>query len=283
MVKVLRRSSAPSHAVVLAVVLAVVVGLLTLPAVPAGAADVHGDDERDRYVGTGGLILPPSVAPGVRRQVAECPDCAWRLTTPCIESGLGNPFDGQSACRSVVRGCPGGYQLLRSWFRGPGQGWREVGLVCIGPGGPLTVAEAEATARARVERGIPRLRPTFEPTHSAVTQIPVVFGAGQPAGPQSWQWALGAERVDVTATPAWTWSFGDGARFVTDDPGGRYPRATVAHAYRTSGEREVVVRARWSAQFTVAGFGPFPVREPVEQVAAVQVPVGQGQALLTPG
>ena len=247
----------------------------------AWAADVEGDDGADRYVGTGGLILPASVPEPTRRSVAECPDCAWRLSTPCLEPGLGTPFTGQRTCTSVVRGCPHG-QLLRTWFRGHGTGWQDLGLVCLGPAGPVTVASVAGAVGERVEQDVPPLRPTAEPARGVIAQLPVLFQSGQPGGAQRWPMSVLGARVEVTATPRWQWSFGDGGRTDTAEPGRRYPVGGIAHAYRSEGVRSVVVRTAWSATFTVEGLGPFPVEEPVRQEATLVITVGEGRAVLTP-
>jgi len=260
---------------------ALVATLVVLSGGSAHAADVHGDDGGDRYVGTGGLILPGSVPEGTRRTVAACADCAWRLTTPCAEPTLGTPFSGQEACVSVTRGCPHG-ELVRAWFRGPGSGWGAIGLVCLGPGGPLTVRDVAQRVRDRVEQSVPALRPSAQPSTGVLAQLPVVFASGQPGGAQRWTMPLAGAQVELTASPRWAWSFGDGARLATDDPGHPHPVAGVSHAYRAPGTRAVDVTAQWSATFTVAGMGPFPVDEPVRQTATLEVVVGEGRAVLTP-
>lgn len=257
--------------------------MLLLPAAPAHAAaptvDVHGDDATDAYAGTGGLILPGGIDSRTRVEVASCGGCAWRLTTPCVASALGNAFG--SGCTSVVRGCPGG-RLLRSWFRPEGAAWRETGLVCLGPGGPVTVATVARAAADRARRGIPDLVPTFAPASGVVTQLPVLFSSGQPAGEQTWEWDLGGHAVTVSARPSWAWAFGDGAGVRTLEPGSGYPRGGVAHAYRTAGRHPAGCIATWSAHFRVDGLGPFPVLEPVVQEVRFTVPVGEGRAVLVP-
>lgn len=255
--------------------------LVALAGAPAHGADVHGDDGADRYVGTGGLILPGSVPDGTRRTVATCGDCAWRLTTPCVESTLGTPFSGQPGCTSVTRGCPHG-ELLRAWFRGPDSAWRAIGLVCLGPGGPLTVRDVSRAVRDRVERSVPALRPAAQPPAGVLAQLPVVFVSGQPGGVQRWAMSVAGAEVEISASPRWLWAFGDGARVTTDDPGQRHPVGGVSHVYRAAGARAVEVTCEWSATFTVSGLGPFPVREPVRQTDTVGVVVGEGRAVLTP-
>lgn len=266
----------------LAVVLALCLIGCALAVGPARAADVHGDDERDVYVGTGGLLLPGGVETDRRQQVASCSDCTWRLAAPCIRPAHGHAFDGQSPCLSVVRGCAAGQRLLRSWFRGPAGPWREVGLVCMGAGGPVTVAEVADAVHARAEHAVPSLEPARWPRAGLVVQLPVVFASGQPPGPQTWSPSILGRQVEVTAHPEWTWEFGDGAVFRTGKPGGPFPDASVAHVYRNAGPVTVVVSTRWTATFTVDGLGPFGVPEPISQRSAFRVSVGEGRALIVP-
>ncbi len=262
-------------------VVGLLIGLAVVGAVPAAAADVHGDDGRDVYVGTGGLILPPGVGEEARNTVARCPGCAWRLTTVCVDPGLGSPFDEGGGCAGVVRGCPQGRQLLRAWFRPAGEPWRAVDVVCLGE--PVTVEEVGHEVADRVEEGIPDLRPAFQPLQGAVTQLPVAFSSGQPAGPRRWTMQVAGRSVSVTAVPSWTWSYGDGSTWTGSEPGGGFRRPTVTHAYARPGLMQVVVRTRWTATYVVDGLGPFDVAEPVSQSAAVDVRIGEGRAVLVPG
>ena len=252
-----------------------IVALVLLVGTPpaARAADVHGDDEHDRYVGTGGLVLPGTTDEDTRREVAGCADCSWRMTSPCVASVLGNAFG--SGCTSVVRGCPGG-ELLRAWFRAGGRPWREVALVCVGPGGPVTVARAGHAAAERVTRGIPPLVPAFQPPHGVLAQLPVRFRSGQPPGEQRFALSLLTSAVTVAARPTWSWTFGDGAH--VEDSSGQ-----VEHVYRVASRYEATCTSTWSARFTVDGLGPYPVPEPVVQTASAGVSVGEGRALLVPG
>ena len=132
---------------------------LGLGAPPAHAADVQGDDEADRYVGTGGLILPPSVGVDIRTEVAGCSGCEWRLSSPCVIADAGNPFSATPVCLSVVRGCPAMAELLRAWFRPVDGPWRQIGLVCIGVDGPVTVLDVGMRVRDRLVATVPPQRP----------------------------------------------------------------------------------------------------------------------------
>jgi hypothetical protein len=259
-----------------------VVGSSPSPALSRGvAADVHGDDATDSFIGTGGLILPGSVDTSTRHEVAGCEDCSWRLSSPCIESPSGHAFDGQSACTSVVRGCPAMQQLLRAWFRPAHLDWRQVGLVCLGPGGPVTVRQVGRLAHDRFVEGIPPPVPRFQPYAGVVTQLPVAFESGQSSPSLQRTYQLLGESVHVSGRARWRWDFGDGASLDTSDPGGRYPHVSVGHVYRTAGERTVVLRTRWTAEYTVDGLGPFAVPEEIEQMTRLRIDVGEGRALLT--
>jgi len=265
----------------LTLVLAASLAALGAPPPAASAADIHGDDDADRYIGTGGLILPGSMGQSTRQEVAGCAGCQWRLSSPCVASDAGNPFSGTPTCLSVVRGCPQTGEHLRAWFRPQGGAWRDLGMVCIGEGGPTTVTGVTADVREWMERRLPSLRPRLQPSRGIVTQIPVIFDSGQPGSGIDADVMIGGATVHLAATARWSWLFGDGSRLTTTDPGGRYPDSGVRHAYRRSGPHIVDVITTWSAGFTVDGLGPFEVPEPVTQTASATVDVGEGRALLT--
>jgi hypothetical protein len=261
----------------LASVAAVGTGTLLAPAAADPGPSVHGDDALDRYVGTGGLVLPASTSTSDRQAAAGCADCHWRLTSPCVTSAAGNAFGG--GCSSVVRGCPGG-ELLRPWLQQAGEDWRPLDLVCLSDG-PVTVDAVGRAARERLVQGVPALSLHAFPPSGIVTQLPVAFATGQPEGPMQWSEQLMGMRVLITARPHGQWRFGDGATLQSDAPGGPHPSA-VEHTYRASGPRSVSLEVRWSATYTVAGLGPFTVSEPVMQEAALPLTVGEGRALLAP-
>ena len=259
-------------------VLSLIVTLTVLLPTRAWAADVHGDDAGDRYVGTGGVILPASVGETERRAAADCADCAWRLSTPCVATVLGNAFG--DPCGSVVRGCPGG-ELLRAWRREGAAPWRDIGLVCLADGPPLTVEKASRAAHDAIARQVPALAPAHQPRQGVLVQLPTAFATGQDAGPHRWAADIVGSTLGITATPTWLWVFGDGATLAADRAGGPFP-SDIVHVYRRAGRPTVTVTTTWSATFTVDGLGPFPVAEPVRQTVQLAMAVGEGRALLTP-
>lgn len=240
---------------------------------------VVADDASDTIVGTGGLILPDGVADGIRREVSSCPGCSWRVTSPCVDSGLGNAFDGQTHCRSVTRGCQVG-SLRRTWFRPEGGAWRELGLVCVTER-PVTVAMLGDRIHDRLEERLPAPQVAHAPASGVVTGIPTAFSAGAQAPVREFDWTILGQRVRVQAVPTWTWAFPDGTSVRTQDPGRLAPDSAVRHTFRRSGPMEVVCSVEWRGEYTVPGLGTFPVSEVIRQRSLTLVSVGEGRALLT--
>ena len=255
----------------LATVLASCVVLCLTP--PASAVEVGAGG--DRYTGTGGLVLPAGSDVGNRREAAECAGCRWALSDPCSADG--------GPCLAVTRGCAQMAYLLRLRLSTDGGAtWSDRGLVCIPPSGPVTVADIRTEVRRQFERLVPALEPRIQPARGVVTQIPVNFISGHPAGlaPSSHQ-ILGRSVV-LRPSVSWSWDFGDGAVVRSDQPGSAYPTGTIRHPYRRAGVLVAVVRAHWSGTFETDGLGPFPVGGGIWQSAVVQVPVGEGRAVLVP-
>jgi len=246
----------------------------------SGGPGVVGDDINDAYVGTGGLIMPATVDDATRRTVAGCHDCQWRLESPCASADLGNAFDGQQTCSSVVRGCPRG-ELRRSWFRSEAGQWRDIGLICL-RSQIATVASVGNEVRDVLSDRVPALTLANLPNRGVLTQIPTIFETGQPSDAFRARMLFGRRMVSVAAHARWTWDFGDGSTTVSTDAGDLARRQGAMHAYRASGRFGVTCRADWTAEFEVDGLGPFPVLEPVVQEAQMTVNVGEGRALLTP-
>lgn len=249
-------------------------------AAPALAAEdppisVIGDDERDRYVGSGGLILPDSVDEGTRVRVADCRDCRWRLDDPCAQTG--------SACTSVVRGCPREQRLLRAWMSyDNGLTWVDLGVVCIPPGGLVTVDQVEAGLEEHFEAALPPTSIRYQPPTGVLPYLPVIFQSGQPATLPPIISTVVDRVVVLVPTARWSWDFGDGSVVTTDHPGGVYPDFSVAHAYRRDGRFPVQLTTTWTATFTIDDLGPFTVSHVVTQQEHSMVTVGQGRAVLVP-
>lgn len=262
------------------VVCVAAMGLLVPLADSSSAVSVDGDDAAESIVGSGGLILPPQVDEATRAQVASCPDCLWRLASPCTEAPLGNAFDANPTCLSVTRGCSGG-SLRRTWFREGEAPWRDIGLVCLRQE-PVTVEEVGDRVEERLVQRLPPLAVSHLPRQGIVTGLDTVFSTGQPVGTQAFRWRLQGREVEVEVTPSWTWTFPSGRRGPVADPGLLAPGGSIRESFRYSGVARVGCTAMWSGHYRVDGLGPFTISTPVVQEAVTRVPVGEGRALLMP-
>lgn len=246
--------------------------LIVVPDTASADITVIGDDDRDAFVGSGSLLLPPQIATDARRTAANCPGCRWRSVIQCEMTSAG-------ACRGPARLCgPDGF-WLRVFLIRPDGVEINLGAACFGPGGPVRRETAEELIRDRVEVLVPALRIWRQPQARALPHLPVVFGVHQSEEPISQAVELLGLPVSITARPRWVWDF-DGATVRTTSAGRRWPDPTIDHVYRRAGTPVARVTAVWEATYTVAGVGPLAVPEPVTQVAQESVTVGQGRAVL---
>lgn len=242
--------------------------------------DVVGDDPGDRFVGSGGLVLPGTVGDDTRRRVATCADCRWRLADPCAESA---DAGAHAACMSVTRGCARSARLLRVWISDDaGATWRDLGLICLSPGGPVTVEQIGSTVADEFERAVPATGIVHQPRRGVLPTLPVVFHSTQPTAWPPSEHVINGVAVMLYPRPTWTWDFGDGSVMTTSIPGSVYPDFTVSHAYARGGSMRVRVTTTWNATYTIDGIGPFQVSSPVIQTATTLLPVGQARAVLVP-
>ena len=270
----------------------VLLGLQPALAAPSGAAsvngrgsavegvDVVGDDPGDRFVGSGGLVLPGTVGDDTRRRVATCAGCRWRLADPCASSG---DAGARAACMSVTRGCARSAQLLRVWISDDaGATWRDLGLICLPPGGPVTVEQVGSLVADEFERAVPATGLVHQPRRGVLPSLPVVFHSTQPSVLPPSEHVINGVAVMLYPRPTWTWDFGDGSVMTTSVPGSFYPDFTVSHAYARGGSMRVQVTTTWNASYTIDGIGPFQVSSPVIQTARTTLTVGQARAVLVP-
>ncbi len=219
-----------------------------------------------------------------RREVASCPGCRVAAVDAVRDPGYRHRL--RRAAHLPQRGA----RVSRadaSCARGSssdGRPWREIGLVCLPPGGPVTVAEVGRAARARLRAGntgasprVPALARGPHPDACGVRLRPAGRRAhlvAGPAGPRghprrprrSGRGSSATVPVGVTRRSGRTLPApGGGARL---PPGG----GLSGWPARRPGRRT----------FVVDGLGPFPVPEPVRQTQVRRISVGEGRALLAP-
>jgi hypothetical protein len=253
---------------------------------PCQGADcgVVTDPHGAQYVGSGGLLLPSDSFTGSdadRSDAATCAECRWALLPMC-HGGQTGGID----CGGAATSCPPGQfrRIVMLWRPGDRE-WREVGLVCLVDGAPVTVDEMGDRLSDVVVEDVPDLRPSYQPEGGTLIGLPAIFDAGQPRTLGERQFTLVGFDIELHGRATWTWTFGDGGSMSTDEPGGAWPTTTVSHAYTRAGRYPVGVSAEWQAWFTVDGMGPWPVEgDPVVQtVGPLPLRVVEARAELITG
>lgn len=244
---------------------------------PAARADtgVVGDDSRDRFVGTGGVLVDSvdsDVDPG---RVIDCPGCRWRATSACDERGDGS-------CVEQNRGCPAGMTKLRIWLTRPGEAERLVGTTCAGPGGPVSQVAWERALADRFVRRVPPIRPSVLPRGAALTGLPVVVSSGQPRLLSPRTYRILGRAVTLSARPRWTWSSpaASPSTLLTSDPGVAASSGALRLLFGSPGRHAVTVSCAWTGTYTVDGRGPYAVSVPLRQTARLFVRVVRGSTHL---
>lgn len=251
---------------------------LALPLRDPAETTVVADDAGSTLIGTGGLILPGTADEKTRQEVARCAGCSWRVTSPCVESALGNSFDQQPACGSVTRGCQVG-SLRRTWFRPTSGSWHDLGLFCMLER-PLTTELLGARVSERLTERVPEAGIVSLPSSGVVTGLPTIFASTIVAEPFTIDWRILGEQVRVTATPSYLWTFPDGTQVRTDDPGELSVAGAIRYVFSRSGAFPVTCLVEWSGSYALPGLGSFPISGVVRDTSTIAVLVGEGRALL---
>lgn len=274
--------------VVLGAVVGVAVGFSGFHPGPVHAVEVISDQEQERFVGSGAVLLPGTVDSGTRWEAATCLGCRWKVTNPCLR----DDEHGDAGCRGSILGCPQGREISRAWFARPGGDFEPVGLFCPSDGEVTAVSEAASQLRAGFERNIPPLRVTCQPGRGVVVGIPVHCRSLQPSGHVEWIDQVAGYQVRTSAHATWDWSFlqrGTGSNANAEwtirgtEPGGAYPSPAIRSTFWVAGEHQVSVLARWQGSFYVDDLGPFPISPDLEQRARVMIPTGSALGVLTGG
>ena len=267
----------------------VVIAMVMVGAVGSGgtvhAVDVVGDQEAERYVGSGAVVLPGSVERETREYASTCVGCRWKVTAPC----LSDDGHGDAGCRGSILGCPQGREISRAWVARPGGDFEPVGLFCPSDGAVTSVADAGQQVSGGFERRIPALTVSCAPPRGVVVGIPVHCHSQQSTAYVSWTDSVAGYTVETSARATWEWTFrqrtanGVAAadwHHTTGEPGSAYPGPGVRQSFTKPGMHQVQVVARWRGWFTVDGLGPFPIHPDLEQRAALSVPTGSALGVL---
>lgn len=214
----------------------------------------------------GGSFVGPPDAPN-----DPCPDCSWSVYPMCHAS--------DTKCREAY-GCGANSEYSMVFFGRGNATPVLLGGQCVG-GAPVSTQTLGKLVAQRVREIAPEAKIAFQPTSTALTSLPTVFRTGQEQTIRRSESIAGIP-VDFEAIARWQWSWGDGSSpTTTSKPGGRWPDTSVTHTYRKPGKFGVVLRATWTATYTVNGRGPLPVTGgPIVVESTLKVPVAQARSLL---
>lgn len=252
--------------------------MLSSHASPVVRADVTGDNNRDAYIGTGGLLLPTSFTGGASKAqtVSACLGCTWKYSVYCSQGNA-------DLCTHAVATCPVGQMRYRVWFGKTKTLIAVIGSVCWGTGTPATRRSLEKRIRDTAIRYVPVLQLGVQPFDGTVTAIPIIGRTGQPTSYTPPAMLIAGRRVLITAKAQWRWHWGDGTSQWKSVPGAAYPSQQITHRYRVVGTYRIAVQTVWSATYFVSGLGTYPVTgEVVTQESSLMVPVRSAQTALTP-
>lgn len=276
-----RRISRSALIASLALAAAICMLAVTAAVRPSAAVEVIGDDEHDRFVGSGAVIMPTSIDASVRWTAATCVGCRWKATMPCLRSDE----HSDAACRGFTLGCPQGREISRAWFAQPGRDFEPVGLYCPTDGEVTSVRDFTVAVASEFQRQVPAVDPICQPERGVVVGIPVHCRAGQ-APEYRWNDRISGYHVATTARGAWAWRFEANSASAVDrltrDPGAPYPRPGMQHTFTAPGVHRIDLQARWNGEFTVAGLGPFPIDQGLVQDTSLEVPVGSALGVVRP-
>lgn len=214
----------------------------------------------------------------------------------CVGNVPGSAQGGDNLCAFAVQVCPPPEIGMWRWHQElvggqPVGGWtQDPGVHCLRAAVGFPLADLRASfARYLREQHLPPADLTVQPAVTQLVNLPVLFSST----PQQ------TRVVDVAvplparlqAEPHWAWSFGDGASG-PDSPGRPYDPAVspsqhpdfyVAHAYRSTDARTVLLTVTWSGTFVVPGISlRFPLT-PVVFTATAGLAPREARAELVAG
>lgn len=240
------------------------------------AAEWHSDGRS--WSGIGSVVVPGAGHVGSHTAGhSGCDGCRWSVIPACA-----GPVGMICGAMTVA-------------FCGPSAGWfytlfaasarddpTVVATSCIGPDQrPVSSAEIDREVHQQIQAHAPPLRPRYQPTGHAITQLPTVFATGQPRAFEESDTILGFE-LHLVAHAHWHWNWGDGSNVDTRQPGGSWPDMSLAHTYRQAGSVRATVAADWDASYSVSGGESLVVDgPPVSQAAGISIRVRQARAVLT--
>lgn len=243
---------------------------------------VVADSEVGGYRVSGQMYLDQSFTGSetTKRVAATCENCRWLVSNYCKRE---NPFQQITSCDLPILGCEtdlGEGLKMRIWRQvAPNEDWTDVGIVCLGPKGPITPKVITESIKEEAVVFLPDLNPTAKPTQQALVKLPVYFSSNQPTKYGPTKIPVAGFSVTLTAYPTWTWDFGD-RQIVTKNPGNDW---AVFHTWNKSGSYRVLVSTSWQADWQIEEFAdaPLQVADKLEQTSSLALQIRPGWGQLT--
>lgn len=216
--------------------------------------NVEADQENGGYRITGELILDESFSGSEesQKQAATCQGCSWVVTPSCF---LKNESTGVAMCSQEglicqrADGTDG--NAMKVWRKlGFDEPWLLLGVVCIGPKGPVTPETLTTTIQEQSVEYLPRLLPTTNPGRDVLVNTEIYFNSNQSKylGPKVI--TVAGIPVTLTAVAVWTWKFEENSSLTTGNTGGNFPEGIIRHVYETKGLKTVIVTTTWDATWS---------------------------------
>jgi hypothetical protein len=247
----------------------------------------------------GAIVVPGSArANQVVAASHGCDGCVWTLVLNCDRNTTNDPE--WVSCNAAW--CPRG-SLYRLYLQRPEDVRPEfVDAVCLTATQRIVTADELAVDAARylTDLAPPAMDFAVQPDGRAVTRVATFFyarGSGSDERTLDVDTPAGPARLAIHIAPSeYRWTFGDGGRCTTAEPGGTYDgRAEercddrVAHVYDAAGTWTVTLAATWSGTYTFdVGYGAvgprtIPGAGVAGPVATRTVPVREARAELVGG
>jgi hypothetical protein len=161
--------------------------------------------------------------------------------------------------------------------------WISTGAKCVRPSDAPDRAPAMSQAEFR-RLPIPAGKANVEPSWRPVL-INVETNLYVDAAPVTLRATVLGRQVEVEAIPTrFRWSFSDGERFTTQDPGAPYPNMSTTHTFTTPGPASVTLTTIYTGRFRVVGETEWLPVSGTAEVASPAVPleVIEARAVLVP-
>ncbi|MFM1826429.1 MAG: hypothetical protein RLZZ37_1064 [Actinomycetota bacterium] len=247
---------------------------------------VESNQESESYKVTGELILDETFNGSFesQKQAETCQGCRWIIAKICY---LDDEDGSIKNCSGAAESCnrPDGEtgRKMKVWRKlGEDEPWLSVGLICLGPNGPVTPSAINFRINEQSIEYLPKLIPSTQPSNHVLVNTDIFFISNQNRifGPKNL--IITGIPITLTASASWTWDFGDGTVIETLINGAGYPNGEIKHIYETKGLKTITVSTNWQAKWSTKNNLDLPVMgKNLVQKTTFNLLVHEARAVLT--